>query len=695
MAVALTTTAALGIPGAFAASDPHPGLELRRVLLSSGGVGYFEYEATLQGAADLPLSVRLDQVDDVLKSLVVYDDAGNLGAVTLPGKELAKEAFRDLPITEEALSSPAALLSALRGSEVQIEAAGSFIVGRIVSVTEEQKRGPNNEIITQHRLSLLSGGALRQVVVEQIDSLKLLDENLQRQLDAALDALSVERDRDRRELLIHIGGTGERVVRVGYVVEVPLWKSTYRLVMPSSATDKTAALTGFAVIENRSGADWKDIDLTLVSGNPVTFRQAIYDTYYVNRPKVPVEVLGRVLPTVDEGGVLIAPEAESHEESTADSGFYPAAPRLAAPPYGGGYGFGGYGNGRRAKTLEESQPGLAPITSALGTSQISQVVFHLTTPVSLESGQSELLPVISLSLPAERVSLYQPKTDATHPLSSVEITNTSDTDLPPGVIALYERAEDTGVTTYSGDAQMPLVPAGKNRFISYAVDLRVTVDSKDKDEQTLVLATIVDGTLKLTQRLSKTKVYTIAGDAKEDRTVILEHPRIDGFDLVHSDAFKEKEATPKAYRLQVQVPKGETVPVTVTLEKLLDQTVALATISSEQLAVYADTDKLDVKVREALQRIMDLRTLVSDKESALSQLKAERAKILEDQARLRENLKVVREGSDLEKTYLGLLATQEQRLSILQAETELAEVAAKSAREALAAEIRTLRIEHP
>ncbi len=126
--------------------------------------------------------------------------------------------------------------------------------------------------------------------MEQIDNLKVLDPALQTQLDAALDALSRQRERDRRELVIHLAGTGERVVRAGYVAEVPLWKSTYRLVLPPSApaagSDK-AALTGFAVVENRTGEPWVNVDLTLIAGNPVTFRQAIYDTYYVNRPRSP------------------------------------------------------------------------------------------------------------------------------------------------------------------------------------------------------------------------------------------------------------------------------------------------------------------------------------------------------------------------------------------------------------------------
>jgi hypothetical protein len=687
MAAALATAAALGSPSASAAADTKPALELRRVLLSSGGVGYFEYEATLQGAADLPFSVRLDQVDDVLKSLVVYDDAGNLGSVSLPGKELARDAFRDLPISRDALGSPAALLSALRGTEVRVEAAGSLVIGRIVSVTEEQKKGPNNEIITQHRLSLLSEGALRQVVVEQIDSLKVLDETLQTQLNAALDALAGERERERRELTIHIGGTGERTVRVGYVAEVPLWKSTYRLVLPASPTDK-AALTGFAVVENRSGEDWNDVELTLVSGNPVTFKQAIYDTYYVTRPTVPVEVLGRVLPRVDEGGVTLAPEMAVNEEAASDASLA-YAPAYAAPAYGG-YGGGGFGMAS-AKRLAHRAMNAAAITAAPGSEQASQVVFKLANPVTLASGQTDLLPVISLLLPAERVSLYQPETDARHPLSSVQITNDSTTDLPPGVLALYEREPTSGAATYAGDAQLPLIPAGKTRFISYAVDLRVTVDSKDKDDQKISVATIVDGTLKLTQSYRKTTIYTVAGDANQARTVILERPRVEGYTLLPSTDFTVKEATSTDHRLQIQVPAGKTVTVTVVLEKLVDTKLLLADIGNDQLGVYADSADVPAKVREGLRRIIGLRAVQAAKETTLAQRTTERAKILEDQGRLRENLKAVPAGSDLAKKYLVRLATQEDRLAALDGEIIAAEAAVAAAREAVAAEIRALR----
>jgi hypothetical protein len=688
MAAALALTAALGAPSASAATAPAaaPELALRRVLLSSGGVGYFEYEATLQSGADLRLSVRRDQVDDVLKSLVVFDDAGNLGEVSLPGKELVSEALRDLPIPEGALDSPTALLTALRGAEVRVEWRGEVIVGRIVSVTEEQIKpsGSDNTVIVQHRLSLLSGGTWHQVIVEQIDSLKVLDQALQTQLDAALDALAQQRERDRRELVIHLAGAGERVVRAGYVAEVPLWKSTYRLVLPPPASapaagsDK-AALTGFAVVENRTGEPWVDVDLTLTAGNPVTFRQAIYDTYYVNRPSVPVEVLGRVLPRRDEGGVALPVSPDEAEEARAED---TASAGFAAR---GGFQFG-------SPKRRVGPPKPAPITAAESREDAAQVVFHLPSPVSLPSGQTALLPIVSLALPAPRVSLYQPETEARHPLSSIEITNDSATDLPPGVLAIYERAAPDGELTYAGDAQLSLLPAGKSRFVSYAVDLRVTVDRAAQTLQTITLATIADGTLKLTRTERRRTTYTLASAADEPRTVIVEHPRLAGFELVASNDYQVVEVTETHYRLRREIPARATVKMDVILERPLVEGVSLSTITKDQLSAYATSTDLPARAREALQRIIVRRAEVAEKEATLGQRNAERARILEDQTRIRENLKAVPAESDIARKYLARLGDQEERLTSLDAEIAAAQSAVNAAREALAAEIRALSI---
>jgi hypothetical protein len=691
LAAALAIAAALTSVGASAAPGDTTDLALRRVLLSSGGVGYFDYEATLDGAADLHLSVRRDQVDDVLKSLVISDDVGKLGEVSLPGKEPVSEAFRDLPLSEATLASPSALLSALRGAEVRVETAGSVLIGRIISVTEEQARkAVAGETVTQHRLSVLSEGALHQLVIEDIDSIKVLDPALQKQIDDALDALSRQRERDRRDLVIHLGGEGARVVRVGYVAEVPLWKSTYRLVLPPVGVTESASLTGFAVVENRTGEPWNEVDLTLVSGNPVTFKQAIYDAYYVARPTVPVEVIGRVLPQRDEGGIALA-AAEGGDLESA-----PAAEPMAADGassfFGGGFHHGGLRFGMPMMTAEKSAPKVAAIDVATTREDATQVVFNLPTPVTLAAGQTALLPVLTLSVPATRISLYQPETEARHPLSSIEIMNSSPDDLPPGVVAIYDRATEGGALSYAGDAQLALLPSGKSRFVSYAVDLRVTIDKAESDTEEIARGTIADGVLTLTRTEQKKTVYTIAGAAHEARTVLLEHPRIEGFTLVPPADTTLVETTDTSYRLKREVPANTTVTVTVILERDVGEAVILTSTSTSQIVAYASTTGLTDEVRAALSKIVERRTDVAAKETTLSQKTAERARILEDQARLRENLKAVPAGSDLAKKYLKRMDDQEQRLSALDDEITAANTALGVARAALAAEIASLRI---
>src|SRR5437588_9792697 len=277
-------------------------LVLKRVVLSTGGVGYFEYEAAVEGDATLTLDVPLDQVDDVLKSLVVYDAGGSAGAITLPGREPLTRSFVDLPFDRTALGSATALLNALQGAEIRV-AAPKAIAGRLVHVDDETVRGAGDVAQTRSRVSVMTESGLQQFVLQEVDAVAFADPALQRQVEAALSRIAAYRTGGRRQLTLSTRGAGQRNVRVGYVVAMPLWKASYRLSLMPDPKTETARLQGWAVLENFSGRAWQDVELTLLSGNPVTFRQALYESYYVPRPMVPVESGSRVLPPPDTGTV--------------------------------------------------------------------------------------------------------------------------------------------------------------------------------------------------------------------------------------------------------------------------------------------------------------------------------------------------------------------------------------------------------
>jgi len=155
----------LVVAGASAAVAA-PELALKRVMLSSGGVAYYEHDAVVDGDTTLSLAVRLDQVDDVLKSIVVYDDTGTVGAIRLPGREPLKQLFRDLPFDQSALASSVELLNALSGAEVEVSGTRA-VKGRILSVVEEVARTKESEeIVLRHRVSLMTPDGLQQFVLE-------------------------------------------------------------------------------------------------------------------------------------------------------------------------------------------------------------------------------------------------------------------------------------------------------------------------------------------------------------------------------------------------------------------------------------------------------------------------------------------------------------------------------------------------
>ena len=676
IALARLSLTLLAVPLALAAGEAAAAeLTLKRVLLSSGGVGYFEYEATVSGDEVLNLPVRLDQVDDVMKSLVVYDSKGGIGAVSLPGRQPLAEVFRDLPFDEDALSSAADLLNALRGAEVTVTGART-LSGRILSVTQEQVQLPNDGgLVTRTRVSLMTPLGVSQFLLEDTDSLTFTDPALQAAVEKALMAMSEHGAKDERVLQVTTLGQGERQVVVGYVVETPLWKTSYRLTLESDPATKLAELQGWAVLENMSGEDWKEIELTLVSGNPVTFRQALYQSYYVDRPEVPVEVMGRVLPPVDEEQAMAdgatGRAKEDDQDGYAERSLAEAAPASPAPE-------GGYYGGEAAGNVAQDS---ATVTAAGSSEATTQVIFTFPTPVTVTAGNSLLVPFIARDVPAERLAFWQPSVHPTNPLAAVEIENDGESGLPPGVITLYEREPGGGVS-FVGDARLSVLPAGESRLISFAVDQKVSVREETKSDRVVTQVSITKGVMTLTSRETYRVDYEITGAAKEARVVLLQHPRMYGWTLV-DPAEEQIEVTPDSYRARVAVEAGGEAAFSFVFEQPIAEQVFLSGLDDSSLYYYLESDFLSAEPKEQLAILVDLRATLADKRRELADLEAEISQIIADQNRIRENLKSVPAESDLQRRYLETLNQQEDELVRLRQESVAKRAEVKEAEEAV------------
>ena len=654
---------------ALAAPAQAADLTLKRVMLSSGGIGYFEYAADVDGTEALGLDVPMDQVDDVLKSLVVFDKSGAVAGVELPGRDNTVAAFGDLPFGPEALKSPIDYLNALRGTEVTVQGPRPMTgrILRVEAVTEANAQ--------RNRVTLLTTDGLRQFVLEDADTVQVADPVLRGRIARALEALRREAGQTSRHLTIRVKGEGKRTVNVGYVAGAPLWKATYRLMLPDAASPK-ARLQGWATLENQSGTDWKGVALTLQYGNPVTFRQALYRSYFVQRPEVPVEILGHVLPNIDTRSR--APQPAADEAAGPAQRSAAPMPAFAASVLAG-------------KATPPPPPPMAPPAQvAIADESAEETIFSLAQPVDLAAGHSANLPIIDREIPAERIGLAQYLQP--HPLSAIRIHNDTGQSLPAGVLALYEARATIG---FAGDARLGGLPAGETRLLSFATDLRTTIETKLSSQPNLVSSfSVADGVLTYVLRTRQVVRIAAIGPANEARDLLLEVPKSSGDQTltVQEGKAKPTEATATAWRLTMPLKAGETQTVTAYLDQPLHRVTQLVNGDDAILQLIVSNDSLNAAGRAALRHAIDLRRDEARKRADVEGLRKTLEEVQADEERIRNNLGVVNAGDALRARLTKALDADETRIEQLRNAMADATAAVDKAHRALVDAISALRI---
>jgi Carboxypeptidase regulatory-like domain len=259
---------------------------IKRVVLYKNGVGYFEHLGPVQGSQNVTISFTSGQLNDVLKSLTVLDLNG--GRVTGVGYGSAAPIDRQLgdlklPLTEK--TSLTEFLSALRGAKLEVRNGTAVVTGRLLSVERKTRMGSGATLEVDYVSLITDAGEVKTTEVSPGFSVKLLDRGLGGKVERYLDLISAGRDAGLRRMVISTEGAGQRSLFVSYISEVPVWKTTYRLVLGA----KTAPLLqGWAIVDNTVGEDWNQVELSLVAGAPQSFIQNLSQPFYTRRPVVPL-----------------------------------------------------------------------------------------------------------------------------------------------------------------------------------------------------------------------------------------------------------------------------------------------------------------------------------------------------------------------------------------------------------------------
>jgi hypothetical protein len=270
-------------------------------------VGYFEHAGSVNGNQKVAIDFTSPQLNDVLQSLTVLDEGGGrIAGVNYNSTTPLAEQLKSLSLGMTDAPTTTELFQALRGQRVEVTGVpGGVITGRLMSIeSRTEKSGSGDNTLEKFYLTLVAGsGAVRVVELTPLLSVRPLDASLQGQLDRYLELLSSTHSTGLRHLTLDALGQGQRELRVSYISEVPVWKSTYRMVFPKTANGN-AIVQGWAVVDNTVGADWDQVQLSLVAGAPQSFIQPLSQPLYTRRPEIPIATEVETTPQTHEAAEM-------------------------------------------------------------------------------------------------------------------------------------------------------------------------------------------------------------------------------------------------------------------------------------------------------------------------------------------------------------------------------------------------------
>jgi hypothetical protein len=579
-------------------------LALDRVVLYRNGVGYFERHGEVDGDR-LRIKVRKDQVNDLLKSLTVVErEGGKAVSISMP-LDPQTWANAALATLSPGRGNLADVLDALRGTTITVRSSdGTVATGRIVMVEKVEGETPpmppmpmermSAPPYTDHKLTLLEGEELSVVTLSKVQSLTLEDGSLALQLHRSLDASAGEGMFQQVEVEIRLAGKNKNDLLVSYVAPAPMWKPTYRIVLPKGGKGK-ALLQGWAVVDNTSGEDWRDVQLGLTSGAPIAFRYDLHTPRTVERPDLTEAgvrrqaraVLGES--TYDDSAAEKDSSLKLAEQAGGEGqyGYEVTDEEAPAPDAAGPMGGMGRAASRSAADKKGSPrpsatsaavgrppmampapaappppPGLdmdslrrSTLAQAKAASASGLTRFDLQDRVTVPDGTSTMVAVINQDVDGEETFLYRPGGAGSgyeaNPYRVVRFKNITPFVLEPGPIAIFSEG------SFVGEGLSEAVGAGTSATIPFAVepDILVTSTTKyDGDEQRLVK--LVRGILEI-ERFNRTSTtWTVkSATKKEGFTVLVRHGRA-GYNYTLRTRPEGTEDLPDAYLVPVKVAPG-------------------------------------------------------------------------------------------------------------------------------------------
>ena len=629
-------------------------LPVKQVVLYKHGVGFFERSGTLGPGESARLDFNASDMNDVLKSLTLTDSGGGkISGLRYDSMDPLSHKLAEFPFQIEGGASLAAMFDQLKGSRVELKlgsdtVAGAIVSGRVVAGTDKQSE-------RQYLTLMLDSGEMRTIDLDAATGIRFPDAKLQGQFKDYLGALAAARSKDKRSVYIDSSDAKERTVVASYMIPAAVWKSSYRLIFGDKGQP---VLEGWAIVDNTTGEDWTKVQLSLVSGRPISFVSQLYAPKYVQRPEAEL---------ADDAAARPVVHGESYTVDGRPGGVAGAMPAPAAPPQmaarmmprqmmaQGNAGLQSMGQ----VTVDQVAP--STIVASASAGELGELFeYRIAQPVTIRKDESAMLPFLQQAIEGRKLLIYSDHSSQ-HPTNAAELTNSSGKTLDGGPITVYDGG------AYGGEALMETLKAGDKRLISYAVDLGTRITDAFGSKSAVVREVhATRGMLTVKLAAEETRTYTIRNVDQKAKTLILEHPLRQGYTLLSPQ--KPSEKTVSAYRFEIPLTAGGSQEFAVNEERIFDQSYQVSGVTPDFLGTYIQNRAVSDAGRRQLQRIADQKAQIAANDRALQDAQNQIRDLSSDEDRIRQNINSLNNVSSqqqLVQNYAKQLDAHEQQLATL------------------------------
>lgn len=630
-------------------------LEITRVVLYKTGLGFFEKRGKidLSQQKSVKISFKNTTMNDLLKTFSIMRVRGDLliAGVSYEGQntninKLLEDCIIRLPESDTLYT----LINQLRGFEVKLISNKNEVSGVIVGLQARQEpvSDKNTGVITELYVILrLSDGKINTFKIKELKSLEIVDPIAKKDFNFFMDVVQSSKSEKYRNVTIYFQGTEPSEYILTFLQELPAFKVSWRIYILDDVDEKDKKekdmteipilLYGFAIIDNILNEDWNSVQLSLMSGLPISFKYDSYSPLYISRPEISrtadLSINQSSMGSIDTGAYKRKPKESSE---SADLG-------------------------------GKAEDPLAIVNNIVSSSKVKGSGYEYKIPmrVTVKRNQSSLIPIVQNKLKAKMVSVYNENVDTKHPMSTLEFKNTTDLVLEEGPISIFK--DDV----FQGEAMLPFMEKDEQQRIPYAINQSIEVTTETKQKQNQIHKVQMKSYIEGFYYTEMQKIYTITNIADFQQILIVEHPKSSGYELFDSE--KPAEDTANYNRFRIELEPQETKKLVLKERKILTHYEYYENIGQGIIDNWFKLNLISEVEYGKLIKLIEYRNQIAQLNKNIQEIEEKRNLISTEQARIRENMKTMTKlesENKLRNRYVSKFEAGEQELDKFEKEIE-------------------------